>query len=289
MTKSLGKRAFSDSLLVAVIPLEIDKMTKKALVVDNDFFFLEFLSEVLEKRGYEVIKAQDGKDGISKLEQGPVDFLFLELIMPKIDGKQLIRFARKKYPEALFPIIVVSGYLVEQMDELDEIGADYYIAKGTMEKMGDHVDAFLDKIEKQPLPGSNADVFLEPGEVYPRQATAELMDLLNYQQAITESAGIGMFVVDTDAKIIHANISALEIISKSLEDVLNRAVTSILPANEKEKIVDALKRVIREEELRKVGFTVNVDSREIRTIVSALNVHDKKSGWVISMEDITGA
>jgi CheY-like chemotaxis protein len=36
-------------------------MQKTALVVDNDFFFVEFLGELLEKKGYKVIKAYDGK------------------------------------------------------------------------------------------------------------------------------------------------------------------------------------------------------------------------------------
>ena len=43
-------------------------MQKKALVVDSDFFFVEFLSELLVKRGYQVIKAYDGKEAIGKLE-----------------------------------------------------------------------------------------------------------------------------------------------------------------------------------------------------------------------------
>jgi len=43
-------------------------MQKKALVVDNDFFFVEFLSELLTKRGYQVLKAYNGKEGIAKLE-----------------------------------------------------------------------------------------------------------------------------------------------------------------------------------------------------------------------------
>jgi len=42
---------------------------KKALVVDNDFFFVKFLTELLEKRGYEVSKAYDNKASISKLEE----------------------------------------------------------------------------------------------------------------------------------------------------------------------------------------------------------------------------
>ena len=48
-------------------------MQKKALVVDNDFFFVEFLSELLAKRGYQVLKAYNGKEGIAKLENDSVD------------------------------------------------------------------------------------------------------------------------------------------------------------------------------------------------------------------------
>ena len=72
-------------------------MQKKALIVDSDFFFVEFLSELLTKRGYQVIKAYDGKEGIGKLEDFTVDILFADLVLPKIDGKQLFRFIRKKY------------------------------------------------------------------------------------------------------------------------------------------------------------------------------------------------
>ena len=71
-------------------------MQKKALIVDSDFFFVEFLSDLLEKRGYQVIKAYDGKEGIGKLEDFTVDIIFADLVLPKIDGKQLFRFIRKK-------------------------------------------------------------------------------------------------------------------------------------------------------------------------------------------------
>ena len=74
-------------------------MAKRALVVDNDFFFVVFLSELLEDRGYEVVKAYDGKESISRLEEGPFDLVFVDLIMPKIDGKQFIRFVRGRYAD----------------------------------------------------------------------------------------------------------------------------------------------------------------------------------------------
>ena len=97
-------------------------MAKKVLVVDNDFFFVEFLTELLENKGYEVIKAYDGKEGISKLEEAAFDILFSDLIMPKIDGLQLIKFARRKSSENQPVIIAISDTLIEQMDDVEAIG-----------------------------------------------------------------------------------------------------------------------------------------------------------------------
>jgi CheY-like chemotaxis protein len=261
-------------------------MSKKALVVDNDFFFVEFLSEILDERGYEVIKAYDGKEGISKLgEEGPLDLLFVDLVMPKIDGKQLIRFTRAKFPEAHFPIIAVSGTLVERLDEINEIGADYYIAKGPMEKMADHVNGFMDKIEKQPFPAPDGQNLLEPGSLGPRQVTAELMDKVDFHQAVIESIGIGIIVVDRDARIISANPLALAIVKKSVEDVLNYPITAIFPKTEKAKLINALKAVIKSEGPRQITFYATIRSQEIRIITSPLKLEGKIAGWIVVMED----
>jgi len=140
----------------------VSKISKTVLVVDNDIFFVEFLTDLLEAREYRVIKAYDGKEGISKLEQGRVDLLFVDLIMPKIDGKQFIKFIRTSYSGAGFPIVALSGVMVEQLDRLEELGADYFIAKGPMEKMAKHIEALLDKIEAEPELRIRGDIF--PGK-----------------------------------------------------------------------------------------------------------------------------
>lgn len=260
-------------------------MSKKALVVDNDFFFVEFLTELLEKRGYEVIKAYDGKEGISKLNEGSVDLLFADLVMPKIDGKQFIKFTRKKFPDASFPIIAVSGILIEQLDGLNEIGADYYVAKGPMEQMADHVNKLMDKIEKQPFPPRNSESLLEPGKLNPRQATVELMDTVAFHQAVTESIGIGIIVVDRDVRIINANSLALTILNRSLEEVLNCPITAVFPNSEKAKLIDALKDVIRSENSGKITFYATIRSQDIRIITSPLRLEGKIAGWIVAMED----
>ena len=259
-------------------------MSKKALVVDNDFFFVEFMTELLEKREYEIIKAYDGKEAITKLEEGPVDFLFLDIIMPKIDGKQVIEYTRKKFSETPFPIIAMSGAFVEQREDIDNIGADYYIAKGPMEEMGVKINDFLDRVENQsfaPLPGEN---ILEQANLAPRELTDELMDGLNFKRAIIESVGVGIIVLDKDVRILSANSQSLYMMNKPLEKLLNRHIIELFPKSEKGKLIGSLKKVILNQELRRVTTTLVTDYGEIRTIVSTLRIDDEIAGWIIALE-----
>jgi len=135
-------------------------MHKRALVVDNDRFFVEFLTELLEAREYQVVKAYDGEEAISKLREEDVGLLFVDMIMPKIDGEQLIEFTRNSFSKSHLPIIALSGAMIEQLGRLENIGADYFLAKGPMEKMAKHIEILLDKIEGGTmLPPSDKTVF----------------------------------------------------------------------------------------------------------------------------------
>jgi len=256
-------------------------MMKRALVVDNDFFFMEFLTELLEAREYEVKKAYDGKEGISKLEQEEFDLIFVDMIMPKIDGKQLIRFTRSRFPNAHFPIVALS--IIEQMDTLSEIGADYFIAKGPAEKMAKSIEMLIDRIEKNPIPDPSDETVFQPDNMIPRHITSELIQSVNFQQAITESIGMGIIVVDRDARIIITNSLALDIINKSYEEVLNREIISVFPSEERAKVMGSLKRVLLKTELRKTSLFVIINSQKIRLIVSLLRENGDIVGWVVAL------
>ena len=256
-------------------------MMKRALVVDNDFFFMEFLTELLEAREYEVIKAYDGKEGISKLEQEEFDLIFVDMIMPKIDGKQLIRFTRSRFPNAHFPIVALA--IIEQMDALSEIGADYFIAKGPAEKMAKSIEMLVDKIENHPIPDPSDETVFQPDNMIPRHITSELIQSVNFQQEITESIGIGIIVVDRDTRIISTNSLALDIINKSYEEVLNREIISVFPSEERAKVIGSLKRVLLKTEQRKTSLFVIINSQKICLTVSLLRLSGDIVGWVVAL------
>ena len=261
-------------------------MPRSALIVDSDFFFAKFLGELLENRGYEVTQANDGKQGIAKLEEGEVDLIFVNIIMPRMDGKQLIDFIRKKYPEATFSIIGMLDAIIELRDMLKEIDADYYLQKKPMERMTDYLGEFLDLIETDPFCLPSDEILFDPEDVSRRQTTVDLLESWNFQQEITESAGMGIIVIEKDAKIVYANSLTLKILNKSLTEVLSQQITSIFPRSENRKTVNALKEVARNQELRKLAFTITINSEETQVIVSLLKVNHEIAGWVMVLEDI---
>ena len=256
-------------------------MQKKALVVDNDYFFVEFLTELLEKRGYQVFKAYDGKQGIAELEDNTVDILFSDLILQKVDGRQFFKFVRDKFNGSRFPVVALSGSMIEQLGSLHEIGADYYIAKGPIEALSVKLNEFLTDLEtRNHIPASKPEV-LAAGNVFPRRDAMELMNSLHFHQAVIECAGAGILVVDDDTRVINANQAALEIIGKSFIDILNRPVADLFVAEERAELIDGLKQVRRQDDTRRLSFYVRFHSHLIDVTLSTITVQNNVAGWVV--------
>ncbi|MGD8992102.1 MAG: response regulator [Desulfobacterales bacterium] len=264
-------------------------MEKKALVVDADYFFVEFVSELLAKRGYAVTKAYDGKEGISKLEDLPHDVMFVDLVIPKVDGSQFIDFVRLKYGPNHFPIVALSGVMVEQLGSLNEIGADYYMAKGPIDKLTVQLNGLMAEIETRPQSPPDQAKVMHTGGVYPRRDAVGLLNALKFHQAIIESMGVGVIVVDTDTRIVNANPAALEILGQSPMDILNHPVLDIFQLETKPKLVSALKQVAQLPDRSQMSFVSDFKNRTIRISLSLISLSSGSAGWILVLVDTTGA
>lgn len=264
---------------------KVTSMPPEALIVDNNYFFVEFLNELLEKRGYRVIKAYDGKEGIAALDAGPVDIVFADLIMPKIDVRQFIEFIRTKYQQTPFPIVALSGTVIEQLAELDTIGADFYIPKGPIDKLTIQLNEFMAEIETQPFyPPTERKVFKSQA-IFPRRESMELIDNLQFHRAIIEHIGVGVIIVDQDTRVINANSLALNIMHKSAVNVLNCKVADLFPGQQRPDLIKALKSASGEQGDRKLSFYASFNHCSTRTIVTPILFNDNQSGWILALDD----
>ncbi|PRX30974.1 two-component system response regulator ResD [Orenia metallireducens] len=100
---------------------------KKILIVDDDKNVLEILSLYLNKENFRVLTAKDGKEAISKVGEVNPDLIILDIMMPKIDGLEVLKILRK---DNEIPVILLSAK-GEEFDRILglEIGADDYVTK----------------------------------------------------------------------------------------------------------------------------------------------------------------
>lgn len=80
---------------------------KKILVIDDEASIRVLLAKILEREGFFVITASDGKEGMEKINTEKVDLVVTDLIMPGKEGVEVIMELRKGYPD--IPVIAISG------------------------------------------------------------------------------------------------------------------------------------------------------------------------------------
>ena len=80
---------------------------RKVLVIDDEPYILLMLKKMLEKAGYEVDLASNGKEGLELFEKESADLVITDIIMPDKEGLEIIMEMKKKRPN--LKIIAISG------------------------------------------------------------------------------------------------------------------------------------------------------------------------------------
>jgi two-component system alkaline phosphatase synthesis response regulator PhoP len=108
----------------------------KILVIDDDQEFLNFIRITLEQAGFRLIRSSKPEEGLNLAIQELPDLLLLDLMMPHLDGLELLRRLRRHPKLKKMPVIVVSARVntVDQERLLQASNPDY-----------NSIDAYLNK------------------------------------------------------------------------------------------------------------------------------------------------
>ena len=107
---------------------------KKILVVDDELAFLETIKNRLEANNYKVVTASSGNVALDKVEKDKPDAILLDILMPGLDGLEVLKNIRKKAKN--LPVFIVSAYFNEErFKKAGKLNASGFIIKtGDLEK-----------------------------------------------------------------------------------------------------------------------------------------------------------
>jgi two-component system alkaline phosphatase synthesis response regulator PhoP len=105
----------------------MDKVIKVVLV-DDETSFVEPMSLLFQEKGYSVSVVSNGKDALKKIKEDKPDIVFIDLIMPDMDGYTVLKKIREI--NQTLPVIMMSGYIedtrVEKKINLQGVFATYH-------------------------------------------------------------------------------------------------------------------------------------------------------------------
>lgn len=119
----------------------------KVLVIDDKYYIRQLLITALGLKGYEVIDAANGPDGLAKAAATPPDVILLDLLMPGVDGYQVLESLRRNPVTSNIPVIIMSAKTEAQGAPETASAVDYLIKPFDLEVMEEMVERYAPSTE----------------------------------------------------------------------------------------------------------------------------------------------
>lgn len=208
---------------------------KKVLVVDNHPVMLKYMRRLLEKRGDDVLTAEDGLTALKVLKTHTPDVIFVDQIMPNISGDKLCKIIRSRPAFEDVCIIVLSAIAAEEDFNFSRFDANYCIAKGPFDKMSTHILALLYQLDAEGKCGSS-DIIIGREDVFYRQISKELIYSKRHAEIILSHLAEGIIELTPDREIVYANPTALSIIGIQEVELLGSDFVELFYEKDKQQI-----------------------------------------------------
>ena len=125
--------------------------SRRILVVDDDVINLLVAQEILQRAGYDVTGAQDGREALARWGEGVYDIVLMDIEMPVMDGIRALREREQESGGHLPVIAVTARVLSDDRVQILSHGFDGYLAKPFgIDTLLDEIDRCLGTAEREP-------------------------------------------------------------------------------------------------------------------------------------------
>lgn len=133
----------------------MSKPKTKILVVEDEKFLLDLYQIKLIQEGHEVLIAKNGSEGLAMTQDHLPDLILLDILMPKVDGYEMLKKLKVDKKTKKIPVIIFSN--LSQKEEIEKglkLGANDFIIKTSVtptelaQKVEEYLKASQDKVSK---------------------------------------------------------------------------------------------------------------------------------------------
>lgn len=213
---------------------------KKILVVDNDKKFLKFMEHILLENGYQVVTADDGLSALDILKSYTPDVVFVDIIMPNIDGKQLCKIIRGMQKLKDVYLCILSAISAEEKMSASDLGVHTCIAKGPFKEMKQNILDVLDQTD-QPSSRVFSEEVIGIKSIYPRRITTELLGIKKHFEMILEKMSDAILEINSSGRIVYANRMALSLTNRSMEELLGNYWVELFSGVAHRRVVERMR------------------------------------------------
>ena len=120
----------------------------KMMLVDDEERYLQTTKKLIEKKGYEVLTAQSGKEALDKLKSQNVHVVILDVKMPGMDGNETLKAIKTLYP--LVEVIMLTGHATvdSAIDGLKSGACDYLMKPADIDEILEKAIAAFEKRQR---------------------------------------------------------------------------------------------------------------------------------------------
>ncbi|MEI6650871.1 MAG: response regulator [Candidatus Moraniibacteriota bacterium] len=131
-----------------------DGTKRSILLVEDDFFVRDIYQRKLIEMGFDVHTASDGLEGLARLQEGVPDLVLLDIFMPYMDGRDLLREMKANPLWKDIPVILLTNFSAsEGVHDGFDLGADEYLIKShfTPSEVTSKINAVFEERKKNDI------------------------------------------------------------------------------------------------------------------------------------------
>lgn len=255
---------------------------KTVLVVDNQPLILKFVKDLVEEKGHRAITAQSGLEALKILDQVTPELVFVDLVMPNIDGQKLCKLIKSRERLKESKIIVLSAIACEDSENIAALGADLCIAKGPMNVMRQHIEPILeDRVQW----GEKKGALLGLDYISPRDITSELLSTKRHLEVILDHMSQGIIELNREGVVVFVNPSGCHMLGKGELELLGRRASEVIPEWDQAGLRPAFDGCLQERKVFSLPERLKMGTRRIRA--EFIPLPSPAEGALMMLSDVT--